>query len=95
VAFETKRGSVFLDGMTSGSKEYSEETARAIDEEVERITHQTYARVQALLKQRRDALERLARRLLETEVLEGEELQHLLYGSTPTPQPAPVAATTA
>jgi len=95
LAFETKRGPVFLDGASSGAKEYSEETARAIDEEVARITRETYARVQDLLARRRDDLERLARRLLETEVLEGEELKQLLQGATPSPQLAPVAATTA
>ena len=37
LAFEAKRGSVFLDGGTA-QKEYSEETAREIDQEVARIT---------------------------------------------------------
>jgi cell division protease FtsH len=90
-AFDTKRGPVFLEGATSGAKEYSEETARDIDEEVARITHETYARVQEIITRRRDDLERLAQRLLETEVLEGEELQQLLYGVTPAAQAAPVA----
>jgi cell division protease FtsH len=88
LAFEAKRGPVFLDGTTSsGAREYSEETARAIDEEVARITHETYARVRELLTKRRNDLEHLARRLLETEVLEGEELQQLLYGSQASAQP--------
>ena len=60
-----------------------------------RITRDTYARVQEILARRRDDLERLAQRLLETEVLEGEELQHLLYGATPAPQSAPAATATA
>jgi cell division protease FtsH len=94
-AFDTKRGPSFLDGVTSGAKEYSEETARDIDEEVARITHETYARVQEIITRRRDDLERLAQRLLVTEVLEGEELQQLLYGATPAPQSAPVATATA
>jgi cell division protease FtsH len=95
LAFDTKRGPVFLDGTTSGAKEYSEETARAIDEEVARITRDTYARVQDILARRRDDLERLAQRLLKTEVLEGEELQQLLYGAPSAPQSAPAAAATA
>ncbi len=48
-----------------------------------------------IVARRRDDLERLAKRLLETEVLEGEELQQLLYGATPTPQAAPAATATA
>jgi cell division protease FtsH len=95
LAFDTKRGPVFLDGTTAGAKEYSEETARDIDEEVARITRETYARVQELLARRRGDLERLARRLLETEVLEGEELKQLLYGATSALQPAPAATATA
>jgi cell division protease FtsH len=94
LAFDTKRGPVFLDGTASGAKEYSEETARDIDEEVARITRETYARVQEILAKRRDDLERLAQRLLKTEVLEGEELQHLLYGATPAPQTTPAATAT-
>src|SRR5918911_280723 len=57
LAFEAKRGPVFLDGTTSsGAREYSEETARAIDEEVARITHETYARARELLTKRRNGL---------------------------------------
>jgi cell division protease FtsH len=95
LAFDTKRGPVLLDGTTSGTKEYSEETARDIDEEVARITRDTYTRVQEILARRRDDLERLAHRLLETEVLEGEELQQLLYGAPSVPQSAPAATATA
>jgi cell division protease FtsH len=84
LAFETKRGPVFLDGGYSAPKEYSEETAREIDQEVARITHETYARVRNLLTKRREDLERLARRLLEKEVVEGEELRELLGVSAAT-----------
>jgi cell division protease FtsH len=87
LAFEAKRGSVFLDGGLSAPKEYSEETAREIDQEVARIIHETYARVRDLLTKRRDDLERLARRLLDKEVVEGEELRALL-GAAPATSPA-------
>jgi cell division protease FtsH len=78
LAFEKKRGPVFLDGNFAQAKEYSEETAREIDQEVARIVQETYGRVRDLLTKRRDDLERLARRLLEKEVVEGEELRELL-----------------
>ncbi|MBI3327398.1 MAG: ATP-dependent zinc metalloprotease FtsH, partial [Nitrospinae bacterium] len=86
LTFEHKRGPMFLDGGFPGAKEYSEETAREIDQEVARITQETYARVQDLLSKRRDDLERLARRLLEKEMVEGEELRDLLVLS-PTISP--------
>jgi cell division protease FtsH len=82
LAFETQRGPAFLDGAMPGAKAYSEATARDIDQEVARITRETYARVQAILTTRRADLERIARRLLDIEVLEGAELQQLLYGHT-------------
>jgi cell division protease FtsH len=87
LAFEAKRGSVFLDGGLTAPKEYSEETAREIDQEVARIIHETYARVRDLLTKRRDDLERLARRLLDKEVVEGEELRAML-GTSPATSPA-------
>jgi cell division protease FtsH len=87
LAFEAKRGPVFLDGGYTAPKEYSEETAREIDQEVSRITQETYARVRDMLTKRRDDLERLARRLLEKEVVEGEELRDLL-GVSPATSPA-------
>jgi cell division protease FtsH len=87
LAFEAKRGPVFLDGSFAAPKEYSEETAREIDQEVARIIQETYARVRDLLIKRRDDLERLARRLLDKEMVEGEELRVLL-GVSPATSPA-------
>jgi cell division protease FtsH len=85
LAFETKRSPAFLDGGLAAPKEYSEETAREIDQEVARIIQETYARVRDLLTKRRDDLERLARRLLDKEVVEGEELKDLLGASHASP----------
>jgi cell division protease FtsH len=87
LAFESKRGPMFLDGGYTPPKEYSEETAREIDQEVSRITQETHVRVRDILTKRRDDLERLARRLLEKEVVEGEELRALL-GVSPANSPA-------
>lgn len=84
LTFETRRGPVFLDGEFSGAKQYSEETAREIDQEVARITRETHVRVKDLLTKRREDLERIARRLLEKEVVDGEELRSLLGLSTAT-----------
>jgi len=95
LAFESTRGPMFLDGTAGGAKDYSEETARDIDQEVARITQETYDRVREIITRRRDDLERIARRLLEIEVLDGAELQHLLYGNRQTlVQPAPLAPVT-
>ncbi|UUP19540.1 ATP-dependent zinc metalloprotease FtsH [Nitratireductor thuwali] len=57
---------------------YSDETAAAVDEEVRRIVDETFGRTVALLTERRDALERTARRLLEKETLDEREIRELV-----------------
>ncbi len=85
MAFEPERRPLFLpagDGLTGG-KPYSEETAREIDEEVKRIVDETGARVRDILTKRDGDLKAIAQRLLEKEVLEGDEL-HALLGERKT-----------
>ncbi|PYM53153.1 MAG: cell division protein FtsH, partial [Candidatus Rokuibacteriota bacterium] len=69
-----------------GEREYSEDTARAIDAEVRGIVEQTYDRVRSLLGAKKDTLLRAAEILKRRETLEGEELRHLLAG-----EPLPVS----
>ncbi len=52
----------------------SEDTARRIDGEVQRIVTEAYRRALAVLEERRGALDRVAARLLEVEVMDGDEL---------------------
>ncbi|MGH7264207.1 MAG: ATP-dependent zinc metalloprotease FtsH [Candidatus Rokuibacteriota bacterium] len=63
-----------------GEREYSEETARTIDEEVRQIVERTYERVRALLADRKDTLLRAAAVLKERETLDGEELRRIVAG---------------
>ena len=63
---------------TGGSHEYSDETARGLDAEVARLLGEAQARARALLTEHRDALERIAQRLLEAEALTGDELRALV-----------------
>ena len=67
-------------GWEGGEREYSEETARAIDEDVRRIVEQTYERVRALLGAKKEVLLRAAEVLKVRETLEGDELRRLLAG---------------
>ncbi len=82
VAYENDRRPLFLpagNGVGNlGGKEYSEETAREIDQEIKRIVDESEERVHQLLTRARDRLSLLSARLLEKEVLEGEELRALL-----------------
>ncbi len=56
----------------------SPETLKVIDEEVQRITSEQYARAQQLLKDHQYALEQLTHQLLETECVDGAAVKHAL-----------------
>ena len=62
---------------------YSEATAREIDEAVKAIVDGAYSRTLALLKSRRQVLERGARLLLEKETLTESDLRALLAEDRP------------
>jgi cell division protease FtsH len=79
LTFEKERRALFLDlGMPQGVKEYSEETAREIDEEVKRFVDAAYAKARAILSGNQDKLKTLAAKLLEKETIEGEEIRRIL-----------------
>lgn len=56
---------------------YSNETAAAIDEEIKRIIDEAFARTIKILNDRKDTLDRIARRLLEKETLDKREMAAL------------------
>ncbi|MEO0066313.1 MAG: ATP-dependent zinc metalloprotease FtsH [Bacteroidota bacterium] len=60
------------------TKPYSEETGKIIDEEVRGIIDQAYQRTLDLLKERRAEVERLAKELLEKEVLHKSDVENLI-----------------
>ena len=80
-------GQPFLGRELAHSKEHSEDTAREIDEEIERILSEGYERAKYLLTERHDTLNRIAESLLERETLDDEELQVLLDGGELAPVP--------
>jgi cell division protease FtsH len=61
-----------------GAGEYSDETARLIDEEVRNIIDQQYAIAMKLLDEKKDILEEAATELLEKEKIEGSYLEELI-----------------
>jgi len=78
VYFAHKRQPQFLNPMPEARGEYSDETARIIDEEVRRIIDDQYAVALAILRKNMDLLQRTAIQLLEDEVIEGPTLADLL-----------------
>jgi cell division protease FtsH len=81
-------GPVFLGEDWAQTKEYSDETARIIDQEIERILRQAQDHTRQLLHENRRALEMVARALLEHETIEGSEVYRLVEvaGSPPVPR---------
>ncbi len=79
LAYDRGQRNTFLDGgMPNARRPISEETAKAIDEEVKSLVEAGHQRALAILKQNRELLETLAQQLLETEVIEGPPLREQL-----------------
>jgi cell division protease FtsH len=91
VHLQERGGAQFLPGApgADGERHYSEETAREVDAEVRRIVAEATEAVRLLLLARRGALEDIAQRLMEKEVMDGSELRQLLENSSPGPRLVP------
>ena len=71
-------GQVFLGDSLMSSREYSDDTARVIDEEVERILREQEQRCRDTLHEHRNGLDLVARALLERETIDGAEVDRLI-----------------
>ncbi len=72
------QGPVFLGEDLVHTRDYSDDTARVIDEEVERILRQEESRARRILRLHRRGLEGVARALLEHETLDGDEVSRIV-----------------
>jgi cell division protease FtsH len=80
VTFQHGEPHPFLGKEISEPKDFSEHTARLIDEEVRKILSDTEKKVVALLTENRETLDHIARQLLEHETLNRDELNQILNG---------------
>ncbi len=74
MAFGGDRQQVFLGDELGQQRDYSDSTAREIDQEVKQILQQAYDRAVETLKEHRDILEKLAEELLEKEEVTGDTI---------------------
>ena len=81
MTFSQEEQQVFLGREMAQPKEYSEETASAIDREVQRILLEQEEKVTELLKNNRQWLDRLASALLENETLEKNKIIEIIEAS--------------
>jgi cell division protease FtsH len=82
-----ERSALFLKGSPAawgGERDYSEATARAIDDEVRSMLERTHDRVGAILSSKKAVLVNAAAELKRTETLEGERLRRALAGEGTT-----------
>ena len=96
LTFGKKEEHIFLGKDMGQRKDYSEETAEEIDTEIKKIVVENYTRARKLLESHTSALHRLAKALLEKEVLDGPEIERLIYsedgGKGPTGPPEPAGS---
>ena len=78
VSHKEDRSQQAMFGIPAGDRNYSEETARQIDAEVNRIVHDNYDRAKRVLSEQREALEKVVAVLFEKETMEGDELRRIL-----------------
>lgn len=84
-----ENGNVFLGVDLVLNREHSERMLALADEEIKTIIERCYRRARELLQSNVEGLQKLAKRLLEIEVLDSEQLDALLKDSLVRPQPAP------
>lgn len=101
VSFGGDSEMVFLGDEITRGHEYSEETARIIDEEITRIVNDARRQATHVLSENREALDMIAQALLDTESIPGETIHRLIkvargelpayveVGAAGAPAPAP------
>jgi len=78
MSFGRGEGEIFLGRDFARQPDYSEDTARKIDAEVNRIVSTAYTRGKKIVQDHRAALDEIARQLLEKESLDGEEIYAII-----------------
>jgi cell division protease FtsH len=81
--FEAGRQALFLNVASPAPREYSEDTARRIDAEIEQLLEAAHRRVREILTAKREMLTALAKLLIEKEVVSRADLDALLVRDGP------------
>jgi cell division protease FtsH len=92
MTFGKKEEQIFLGREIAQHRDYSEDTAIKIDQEVRKLVNKGYTTAKQILSDNRDVLERIARALIEREVLDANEIKLLVEGrELPPVQPPPTS----
>ncbi|MBW6485908.1 MAG: ATP-dependent zinc metalloprotease FtsH [Syntrophobacterales bacterium] len=85
LSYGKKEEQIFLGREFASHKDYSEETAKKIDAEINQIVFSSYEKAKGILSENIGLLNSIALVLLEKEVLTGQELDALIKGETLPP----------
>jgi cell division protease FtsH len=80
LTFGQKEEQIFLGREFTQHRDYSEETAHLIDNEIRAIVTSSYERAKDIIQKNLDILHRLAKTLLEKEVLDGFQIDQIIMG---------------
>lgn len=83
LTFGKKEAQIFLGREIAQHRDYSEDTAIMIDQEVRKIVMENYKRAKKLLSEKLDVLHRLAKELLDREVLDNNEIEQIMSENIP------------
>jgi cell division protease FtsH len=88
LTFGKQNEQVFLGREMGSQRDFSDQIAMEIDQEVRRLVTENYERAKRLLTENMASLKRLAEALLEKEVLDGSDIDNILLQSTSQAVPA-------
>ncbi len=91
LTFGKKEEQIFLGREIAQHRDFSEETARQIDQEVRRLIDEAYQSAYSILDAHRDAMHRIAAALLERETIDAEEVKMLIEGKELPPMRSTLA----
>jgi cell division protease FtsH len=89
LSFGKKEEQIFLGREIAQHRDYSEETAIRIDEQVKKLVSGGYDTAAQILDERSDALIKIAETLLEREILDGNEVMQIIKGMPLNPPSGP------
>src|SRR5918911_315618 len=80
LTFGKKEEQIFLGREIAQHRDFSEDTAIKIDQEVKKIVNEQYARAKQIIEENRDTMVRLSETLLERESLDGVQIRRIVAG---------------
>ena len=83
IAFGQKEEAIFLGREIAQHRDYSENTAIRIDEEVQRIVDEAYNTAKGILQEHEDLLHKISETLIEKETLDGKEIDAIIEATKP------------